>query len=268
MYFGRLTALAGLLFVAFAAFSAMAVSAYASETALGCKDVEYKKTDFTVCKFSAQSSIVRTYLNDDNDTPYGNFTALTKSLADQNQMLVFAMNGGMYKTDRSAAGLYVEGWEQGQALNTNKGSGNFHMIPNGVFLIWQEDGFRGAHVMTTEDYKNKMAHDVVKKDVVKYATQSGPMLVIDGKLHAKFNQDSLSKYIRNGVGVSGDDIYFAISNEVVNFHTFASLFKDYLGATNALYLDGAISKLYAPELNRNDYGLPMGPMIAVVEAAE
>jgi len=261
MFFGRLIALASLLCVALVAPSGMRV--WADEAVTACKDIEYKNTDFTVCKYSARSSVIRTYLNDDNDKPYGSFAALSNALAAKNKTLSFAMNGGMYKADRSAAGLYVEGWEQKQSLNTNKGPGNFHMMPNGVFLIWQEDGYRGAHLMTTSDYKNKMTHDVVK-----YATQSGPMLVIDGELHPRFNEGSTSKYVRNGVGVDGDTVYFAISKQTVNFHTFASLFKDHLKTPNALYLDGAVSKLYAPALNRNDYGRSMGPMIAVVEDAE
>lgn len=257
MILGRLIALASLLYVA------LATPAHARELTPACQNVQYKKASFTVCKFSVTASKIRTYLNNDSGKPYGNFLALKQALSEKNQTLVFAMNGGMYALDRSAAGLYIENGAEIKALNTNQGHGNFHMMPNGVFLIWQEDGHRGASVLTTRSYEKKVAHDVVA-----YATQSGPMLVIDGKLHPKFNIGSTSKYIRNGVGVDGDTVYFAISNERVNFHTFAALFKDHLKTPNALYLDGAISKLYAPQLNRNGYGLAMGPMIAVVEDAK
>lgn len=257
MFVGRLIALFGLVCVALAA------PACARDIVPACQDIRYIKTSFTVCKFSAKSSEIRTFLNADNGKPYANFLALEKSLAAKKQTLVFAMNGGMYKEDRSAAGLYIESGVEIKPLNTKKGPGNFHMMPNGVFLIWHEDGHRGAYVQTTEFYEKRMVHDVVAS-----ATQSGPMLVIDGKMHPKFNIGSTSIHIRNGVGVDGDTVYFAISNERVNFHTFASLFKDYLKTPNALYLDGVVSKLYAPELNRNDYGRAMGPMLAVVEAAQ
>jgi len=90
------------------------------------------------------------------------------------------------------------------------------------------------------------------------------MLVIDGSLHAKFRAQSTSKKRRNGVGVDGDKIYFAISEEPVNFHHFGRLFRDQLKTPNALYLDGVVSRLYDTGLSRNDPGMPMGPIIAVV----
>jgi uncharacterized protein YigE (DUF2233 family) len=36
-----------------------------------------------------------------------------------------------------------------------------------------------------------------------------------------------------------------------------------LKTPNALYLDGNISRLYAADLNRNDFGRTMGPIVAV-----
>ena len=92
------------------------------------------------------------------------------------------------------------------------------------------------------------------------------MLVIDGELHPKLLPESDSTYIRNGVGVSADGTraVFAISNDPVNFHAFARLFRDELGLPNALYFDGNISRLYAPELQRHDAGFPMGPIVGTV----
>ena len=253
MILRRLIAFASLLCVG------VAVPACASDIAPACQDIRYIKTSFTVCKFSAKPSSIRTFLNDDKGKPYGNFSALGNALSAKKQTLIFAMNGGMYIDDRSAAGLYIENGIEVKALNTKQGPGNFHMMPNGVFYVGKGE----AGVLKTDAYA------LMKLGVkVRSATQSGPMLVIDGKMHPKFNLESTSIHIRNGVGVDGDMVYFAISNERVNFHTFASLFKDHLKTPNALYLDGAVSKLYAPELNRNDYGRPMGPMIAVVEDAQ
>jgi uncharacterized protein YigE (DUF2233 family) len=92
------------------------------------------------------------------------------------------------------------------------------------------------------------------------------MLVIKGKLHPKLLPDSDSFYVRNGVGVSADGsrAVFAISNDEVNFHAFARLFRDDLGLSDALYFDGNISRLYAPELSRHDAGFPMGPIVGTV----
>ena len=103
-----------------------------------------------------------------------------------------------------------------------------------------------------------------------YATQSGPSLVINGKIHPKFIKDGASKFIRSGVGVSTDGLeaVFLISIEPVNFHHFATTFLDHLAINNALYLYGNISRLYSPKLNRLDFGFNIGPIVAVVAPAE
>jgi len=101
------------------------------------------------------------------------------------------------------------------------------------------------------------------------ATQSGPMLVIDGRIHPAFIPDSDSHKIRNGVGVSGDGriIWFALSRRPVNFHTFARLFRDCLKTPNALFLDGTISQMWSPEKRRLSFH-PAGPIIAVTRREE
>jgi uncharacterized protein YigE (DUF2233 family) len=92
------------------------------------------------------------------------------------------------------------------------------------------------------------------------------MLVIEGALHPRFIPGSDSLNIRNGVGVAPDGrLFAAISNERVNFHMFARFFRDVLGTPNALFLDGKVSRLYAPELRRHDLGFPVGPLIGIVE---
>ncbi len=214
-----------------------------------------------MCRYAMGQFDVQTLLYDDQGRPFKTFTNVRDHLKQQGQNLVFAMNGGMYHDDRSPVGLYIEDYQPLARLNTNKGPGNFHLLPNGVFLIWQEDGFSGAHVMSAEHYKAAMT-----KEVVRYATQSGPMLVIDGQIHPRFNENGTSKHIRNGVGVDKNMVVFAISDAPVNFHTFARLFKDGLNIDNALYLDGTVSKIYAPQIDRHDIGHAMGPIIVVSES--
>jgi uncharacterized protein YigE (DUF2233 family) len=59
-----------------------------------------------------------------------------------------------------------------------------------------------------------------------------------------------------------------MSKAWVNFHDFASFFRDALGCRDALFLDGGVAAgLYAPELGRDDppgHG-GYGPIIAVVD---
>ena len=102
---------------------------------------------------------------------------------------------------------------------------------------------------------------------MKWATQSGPMLVIDGAIHSAFKKGSINVNIRNGVGILPDNkIVFAISKEEINFYDFAEYFKN-LGCKNALYLDGFVSRMYLPEKNLSAtdgaFGVIIGVSVAV-----
>ena len=223
-----------------------------------CRAVSFQGQDFTVCEYEAGADI-QTYLYDDNGQPFGHFSALRDALDDNDLTLTFAMNGGMYHSDRRPVGLYIEDGKALARLHNKPGPGNFSMLPNGVFFIADET----AQVLSSDQY-------LAAAPSPDFATQSGPMLVISGALHPRFKAGSTSRRVRNGVGIRDSDgaVIFVISESAVNFHDFASLFRDELGCDNALYLDGVVSKLYAPDLPRHDLGLPMGPMIGVVEAKE
>ncbi len=225
----------------------------------GCSKADYKGAEYVVCQFDAAADI-RLFLNNAEGETYGHFNWVNDALDEEGEKLRFAMNAGMYHESRAPVGLYAEDWEEFAPANTNDGPGNFHLKPNGVFWIWQEDGHRGAGVATTQSYI-----DDVAKGVVRYATQSGPMLVIDGDLHPRFLPQSGSRKRRNGVGVTAEgEVVFALADSPVNFYEFASYFRDVLKTPNALYLDGTISRLYAPALGRNDPGAAMGPIVGVV----
>ncbi|MFE3838026.1 phosphodiester glycosidase family protein [Pseudogemmobacter sonorensis] len=222
-----------------------------------CRIETFEQTPFTLCEVSTSEDL-RLFLRDPGDgAVLGSFRAVDEMLAAEapGLQLTFAMNAGMYHADRSPVGLFVtEGLEEA-ALVTREGPGNFGLLPNGVFC-WGEGRFR---VIESRSFQAG-APDC------RFATQSGPMLVIDGALHPRFLPDSPSAYIRNGVGVpAGEDrAIFAISDRPVNFHRFARFFRDHLGLSNALYFDGNISRLYAPSLGRHDGGFPMGPILGTV----
>ena len=74
--------------------------------------------------------------------------------------------------------------------------------------------------------------------------------------------------MRNGVCVrEGTNVDLRDLRRPVTFHAFARLFKDGLNCANALFLDGSVSSLYAPDLNRDDELLPLGPMVGVTTPA-
>ena len=84
---------------------------------------------------------------------------------------------------------------------------------------------------------------------IDYATQSGPMLIVDGKINPKLTPGSSSLRVRNGVGVLPDgQVMFVLSKRFVTFYDFAHYFQQQ-GFQNALYLDGSVSRMYLPEKN-------------------
>ena len=180
--------------------------------------------------------------------PFLQFSDLDTYLAGRNETLQFATNSGIYTPAYAPLGLHVEAGRvlrplvQSRRANT-PGGGNFALKPNGVF--WT----KGTQAGVTET--GAYARSNLSPD---YATQSGPMLVIGGKIHPEFNASSASFKIRSGVGVcrSGPGqsqvVRFALSAAPVNFYSFATFFRDALGCPDALYLDGSISAFYTPEL--------------------
>nr|WP_103258997.1 phosphodiester glycosidase family protein [Tabrizicola aquatica] len=217
-----------------------------------CRDTSFDGASYTLCEVTLADDL--RLFHSGADGAYGSFRAVNQALEGQGQTLGFAMNAGMYHRDLDPVGLYVEEGQETSRLVTRDGPGNFGLLPNGVFC-WGE-GFR---VIESRAFK-------AEAPACRFATQSGPMLVIKGELHPRFLATSDSLYVRNGVGVSADGgrAVFAISNDAVNFHSFARLFRDELGLSDALYFDGNISRLYAPELGRHDAGFPMGPIVGTV----
>ncbi len=217
-----------------------------------CRDTTFEGASYTVCEVAADEDL--RLFHSGPDGAYGSFRTLDEALGAEGKALGFAMNAGMYHRDLAPVGLYVEDGVEVSKLITSDGPGNFGLLPNGVFCIG--DTFR---VIESRAFKKA-------KPDCRYATQSGPMLVIGGRLHPKLLPDSDSLYVRNGVGVSEDGkrAVFAISNDAVNFNAFARLFREGLGLPDALYFDGNISRLYAPSLARHDGGFPMGPIVGTV----
>lgn len=178
---------------------------------------------------------------------FGSIHALQTWGTAHERTLLFAANAGIYDAHGEPLGLYVENGKTIKALNTahgNPAAGNFSLLPNGVFAI---DAKGRASVQTTAVYAAAHAQPRV-------ATQSGPMLVIDGKLNPEFDATSDSMKWRSGVcAPQPDTVVFAVSTGPVNFHTFARLFRDKLGCRDALYLDGTLSQIY---VDGNYYGAP------------
>lgn len=238
-----------------AALAALAAAALSAAPALSadepvCRGETFEGARFTICAIDLANHELALFSRDADGAPYAYFSRLPKER--DGAPLVFAMNAGMYDAALDPVGLHVEGGETLKSANTRPGPGNFHMLPNGIFYV--ADGRAG--VATTQDF---LARGLSPQ----LATQSGPMLLIAGEPHPRFLPGSTSLRRRNGVCVRGDGaVVFAITESWVNFHHFARLFRDAIGCRDALYLDGTMSSLYAPESGREDMIRPMGPIIA------
>lgn len=233
------------------ALLALSVAASAVEMSV----VESAGKRYTVCRVNVRKERLELFHRDEEGRPFNRFERLAASLQAGGRKLVFAMNGGMYHGNFSAVGLSVADGKELTPLNTAVAEGNFFLKPNGVFLVSDA----GASVVETSEYPRLGVR-------VRIATQSGPLLVHGGCIHPAFRPNSENKLFRNGVGVpSADTAIFVISEAPVNFHEFATLFRDRLGCPNALFLDGTISSLYSTELKRNDFRMDLGPILGVTE---
>jgi uncharacterized protein YigE (DUF2233 family) len=233
------------------------LAALAGSASAECRHTSHEGRGYAVCE-AGPGDDLRLFLTAPDGRPFGTFERVDAALASDGLALAFAVNAGMYHPDRAPVGLYVEDGAQVARLVTSEGPGNFGLLPNGVFCILAD---RYAVIETRAFAANPPA--------CRYATQSGPMLVIDGALHPRFLKDSTSRFVRNGIGVSADGqrAYVAISDRAVTFDEFGRFFRDVLKTPQALYFDGRISRLHAPELGRSDFGFPMGPILGLVRPA-
>lgn len=215
-----------------------------------CRSLMFEGQRFTVCR--DPGAVLELLSADRQSRPLRSFVALEQVLGTRAPKVRFAMNAGMFDDTGRPIGLAIAQGRTEHALNRRTdGGGNFHLQPNGVFLV-EADG--RAEVVTTAAFR--------PSPDLRLATQSGPMLVIGGQVNPRFAADGSSRYVRNGVGIDGDGVpVFAISDAPISFGRFARLFAGPLGCRDALYFDGSVSSLWDPANGRMDSLVPIGPMI-------
>ena len=199
---------------------------------------------------------IRLYWKRPDGEPFRTIEAVRSFVEASGDSVVAVTNAGIYEPGLIPTGLYVEDGTNLHPLNLDDGEGNFFLKPNGVFLLTGD----AAWIVASSAYPTRA-------NGVRYATQSGPLLVLDGEIHPAFTPGSQNCRLRSGIGVAQDGhVFLAISNGAVNFYDFARYFRDALGAPDALYLDGGISQLYAPHLGRSATGDGEFAVILVVIA--
>ena len=223
--------------------------------ASACRSETFEGVAMTRCVADPTRHRIAMALDAPDGDPARSFNNFAETLAEPDGV-VFAVNGGMFDEAGEPIGYYVEDGRRRRKLNRANGPGNFHLKPNGVFF-----GTGGKWRVLTSD-----AFYATVGERPEFGTQSGPMLVIAGKLHPEIAEEGPSKLVRNGVGVdAAGRAHFVLSEGPVSFGRFARYFRDRLKTPNALYLDGTVSALWDPRAGRRDETVPLGPLIVVTD---
>ena len=197
-------------------------------------------------------------------SPLKGSTSIANTLKNSKETPLMITNAGMFQPNFKPQGLLISNFKKENEVDSSKEkkAGNFYLYPNGIFFI---DSANKYHIVTTLDYlKNKYSNNFIK-----YATQSGPLLLNNYTLNPNIKELSSNLNIRSGIGViSSNKAVFVISLGEVNFYDFKMIFTT-LGCKSALYLDGAISKIYINDkypqraniIPGNDHDF--GPMISI-----
>lgn len=210
---------------------------------------------FTAVVVDPRKQQLQLFWKDSAGQVIGSIEALQDMVEQRGRKLVFAMNGGMFHPDLVPVGLLIQNGIVKNQLNTTDGNGNFYLKPNGVFYLTSQNK---PIVCITEELPSSVKG-------LTFATQSGPMLVYNGRIHPGFNRQSTNLNVRNGVGIlPNGNAVFVISRSQVSFFDIAEYFQK-LGCQNALYLDGFVSRLYAPKQNWWQTQGQMGPIIGIEE---
>lgn len=213
----------------------------------------FANVKFDVVTIDLKRIELKQYWKRADGSPYGSLGALREALKKQNKEFLFATNSGIYDQQYSPLGLYIERGTRARKINKSRApGGNFSMVPNGIFLISQD---QKAYVIETSEFSDNLA--------ATEATQSGPLLLHNGKIHPKFTKGSENKKLRSGVGVNGDGhVVFAISRGGVSFYDFADFFQS-LKCSSALYLDGSISEFLVGGEPASE---PLAPFVGIWSA--
>jgi uncharacterized protein YigE (DUF2233 family) len=216
------------------------------------------KNTFIAFETNTTEHEIKMYWKDDNDSIIGSLGKLKEYTDSQGDSLLYACNGGMYMANQAPLGWFIQNKKQVKPANTKTGKGNFYIKPKGIFYILK-NSTPIVQAIENGDELNGFAHQVT------HLTQSGPMLVHDGKINEIFTQNSLNINVRNGVGIlpNGNAI-FAMSTYPLCFYDFAKYFVD-KGCKEALYLDGFVSRTYCPSADYMQTDGAFGVMIGVVK---
>ena len=219
----------------------LAVAHASNAIALDSRLLHSAEGDYRVVTVDLAHDKLELYWRDTDDHAYGSIEALRRVGDARGRPLAFATNAGIYDREFRPLGLTIADGKTLRPINTTQGSGrsgNFGMQPNGIFYV---DTNGHAGVVATRTWRESHID-------ARIATQSGPMLVVDGEINPNFLESSDSRKWRSGVcAETPGRVAFAVSTMPVTFHAFARVFRDELHCRDALYLDGTLSQIYTAD---------------------
>ena len=169
--------------------------------------------------------------------PFLNLLSVREEIGRSGGEVLFLTNAGIFdrvgffNPEPTPKGLYVESGKTLQGIDRGDGEGNFYLKPNGIFILNESKAFI------------RRVDEIAEPISAQYALQSGPLLLRDKAIHPSFNPSSTNRLLRSGVGIRGThELVFALSRVPVSFYEFASFFQDDLNCSDALFLDGVISR--------------------------
>jgi uncharacterized protein YigE (DUF2233 family) len=259
-----------LLSVTFLLLMLVAPGQVPAQNAVVSRQVRFENASFLVVDVDLRRAKLELHWRNPAGNPFLNFQAIEDYLTANGQRLLAVMNAGIFDTNSRPLGLHIERGQILRRLNSRRsGYGNFYLQPNGVFFLEKTASGTRARLQSTLAFERGYPNvrELGRNTQILEATQSGPMLVADGKLNSVFKADSGNRLIRNAIGVqSSSRVMLVLTETPVNFHTLARFMRDQLECANALYLDGNISNLYVPGGSKNALSISdFGGMITVIE---
>jgi uncharacterized protein YigE (DUF2233 family) len=246
-----------------------------AQNAVVSRQVRFENSSFLVVDVNLQRAKLELHWRNPAGNPFLNFAALEDYLTANGQRLLAVMNAGIFETNSRPLGLHIERGQILRRLNSRRsGYGNFYLQPNGIFYLEKTASGTRARLQSTVAFErdHPTIRELGRNTQILEATQSGPMLVVDGKLNSAFKANSGNRLIRNAIGVqslntqASSRVVLVLTETPVNFHTLARFMRDQLECPNALYLDGNISNLYVPGSSKNASSISdFGGMITVLE---
>ncbi|WP_210514920.1 phosphodiester glycosidase family protein [Hymenobacter terricola] len=208
---------------------------------------------------------------DQDSVKHAKFTSLERLREHYKQLgqsPAMITNAGMFHANQEPVGLLISNGVVINPLNVQKPATdeNFYLSPNGVFFI---DSHNVGRIDSTGGYQRQWEARQ-RQHEVREATQSGPMLVINNRLNSHFSELSTNAKVRSGVGIinqvgnTGSRVIFLATDGGSTFYDFSTTFRDLFGCSNALFLDGAISRMYLAGEQTNYTGGFFGPMVSVI----